>query len=117
MIIFGNILKTTPDIFSFWHSSERFHPGLNLGLYENEKVDALLELIRITNNQSSRIQAIQELQRIITKDKPAIFLFSPDYLYAGPKNLGGFNVKLIASPTERFEEINKWYLKTARVFK
>ncbi|MDE2001388.1 MAG: hypothetical protein KGI60_02355, partial [Patescibacteria group bacterium] len=26
MILFGNVLKQNPDLFSFWHSSEKFYP-------------------------------------------------------------------------------------------
>jgi len=117
MLIFGNILKNNPDIFSFWHSSERFRPGLNLSLYNNEDVDGILESIRRDFNTESRLQNIQKLQSYITEDNPAIFLFSPFYLYAAPKNLGGFTTDLITTPSNRFDGITKWYLKTARVFK
>lgn len=117
MIIFGNILKNNPDVFSFWHSSERFHPGLNLALYNNKIVDGLLESIRKNFDDTSRLRDLKKLQNILTEEKPAIFLFSPNYLYAAPKDLGGFNNKIIAAPSNRFDDVNKWYLKTARVFK
>lgn len=117
MLIFGNILKLNPDIFSFWHSSERFYPGLNLALYENKKVDNLLEAIRKNFDEESREEELEQLQSLINEDKPAIFLFSPTYLYVGPKNLGGLEEKVLSKPSDRFENVNKWYLKTARVFK
>jgi len=117
MIVFGNILKNNPDIFSFWHSSERFHPGLNLALYENRTVDGLLESIRRNFDTDARIRDIKKLQNIINDDEPAVFLFSPNYLYAGSKDLGGFEAKFITTPANRFDEVFKWFLKTARVFK
>ncbi|MBI4992348.1 MAG: peptide ABC transporter substrate-binding protein [Candidatus Harrisonbacteria bacterium] len=117
MIIFGNILRNNPDIFSFWHSSERFYPGLNLALYDNKKVDALLESIRKNPDENSRKDDLVKLQKLISEDKPAIFLYSPAYLYAGPKNLGGVEEKIITTPSKRFQDINKWYLETRRVFK
>ena len=48
MLIFGNIFRNNdvPDLSSFWHSSERFYPGLNLALYENKTADSLIESIR-----------------------------------------------------------------------
>jgi peptide/nickel transport system substrate-binding protein len=117
MLIFGNILKLNPDIFSFWHSSERFYPGLNLALYENKKADNLLEAIRKNFDAESRKEQLAQLQTLISQDRPAIFLFSPTYLYVSPKNLRGFEEKTLATPSDRFENINKWYLKTARAFK
>ncbi|TSC96908.1 MAG: Uncharacterized protein Athens101426_148 [Parcubacteria group bacterium Athens1014_26] len=117
MLIFGNILKNNPDIFSFWHSSERFYPGLNLSLYENKKVDDLLESIRKNTDEITRNNDLKTLQTIITDDKPALFLFSPNYLYIAPNNLNGFEEKNMAMPSNRFDNINKWYLKTTRVFK
>lgn len=115
-VVFGNILRGNPDVFSFWHSSERFYPGLNLALYSNKKVDGLLEAVRKNFDEATRKEQIKQLQSLITGDQPAIFLFSPAYLYVGPKTLGGFPEKILSTPSARFENINQWYLKTARVF-
>jgi peptide/nickel transport system substrate-binding protein len=117
MILFGNILKNNPDVFSFWHSSERFRPGLNLSLYENKKVDDLLDVIRKDFNTESRVVNIKKLQTIITDEAPAVFLFSPNYLYITTKSLGGFDDTLIDNPSDRFGAMNTWYLKTARTLK
>jgi len=116
ILIFGNILKKNPDLFSFWHSSERFFPGRNLALYNSRKVDDLLEAIRQDFNNHSRNQKLIELQQKINDDKPAIFLYSPNYLYITPKNLHGFRSYFVASPANRFERIEEWHLKTSREF-
>ena len=117
MLIFGNILNSNPDIFSFWHSSERFYPGFNLALYENKKVDSLLESIRRNTDAESRKTELAQLQRIIAEDSPALFLYSPKYLYAAPKNFGGLEKETINTPARRFSGVEKWYLDTKRVFK
>lgn len=117
MIIFGNTLNGNPDVFSFWHSSQRFDPGLNLSLFSDKTTDGLLESIRQDVNDSTRGQSLSKLQKLINDQKPAIFLYSPDYLYLTSRNLGGFTAKSIAVPSDRFEKVNGWYLKTARVFK
>lgn len=116
MILFGNVLKNNPDIFSFWHSSEKFYPGLNLALYENKKVDNLLESVRKNFNEEDRKRGLAELQKLIAEDQPAIFLYSPIYLYAAPKDFGGFEEVAISIPSDRFRNVHKWYLKTERVF-
>lgn len=117
MIIFGNILRKNPDIFSFWHSSEKFYPGLNLSLYDNKKVDALLESIRKNLDENSRKGQLSQLEKLISADQPAIFLYSPAYLYVAPKDFGGFEEITINMPSNRFQNVNQWYLKTTRVFK
>ncbi len=117
MIIFGNILKNNPDVFAFWHSSERFFPGLNLSLYENKTVDRLMESIRKDFDTTSRQNNLSKLQTTILNDRPAIFLYSPRYLYITGKNLKGFNPAIIITPANRFDGIAFWYLKTKRVFK
>ena len=118
MIIWGNDLtRNNPDIFAFWHSAAKFYPGENLALYENKKVDGLLESVRKDLDEETRNKALSDLQTIIEGDQPAIFLFSPHYFYVTTKDLGGLDTKFITTPSMRFENVNKWYLKTARVFK
>lgn len=116
-IIFGNVLKKNPDVFSFWHSSEQFYPGHNLALYSDKQADNLLESIRQDFNNESRQNKLNQLQKIINDDQPAVFLFSPNYIYAVPKNLKGFQSFFITTPADRFEKINRWHLQTTRVFK
>lgn len=117
MLLFGNVLKTNPDLFSFWHSTERFYPGLNLSLYDNKKADALLESIRKNLDDQSRAEELSKLQTLISNDQPAVFLFSPAYLYVAPKSFGGLEKNLIATASERFEHVNQWYVDTERVLK
>lgn len=115
-LLFGNILRHTPDVFSFWHSAERFHPGLNLALFENKTADALLESIRREFNPETRRTLLGDFTELIAEEKPAIFLFSPEYIYVHPKNLGGLEEASLGSGTERFRNASTWFLKTARVF-
>lgn len=117
MLIFGTILKNNPDVFSFWHSSERFYPGNNLALFSNKNADAILETIKTDFNPESRKSNLSKFQSIIAAEQPAIFLFSPFYFYVANKNLGGFDVKFLATRSSRFDNVKSWYLKTARVFK
>ncbi len=117
MILFGNILKNNPDIFAFWHSSERFFPGQNLAVYDNKKADALLESIRKDLDPVSRAGNLKKLQELILADRPAIPLFSPTYLYVATKNLKGFDSGSLTAASNRFDGVSKWYLKTKRVFR
>ncbi len=124
MLIFGNIFRNNdvPDLSSFWHSSERFYPGFNLALYENKTADSLIESIRKNLNERNRGRDLAALQSLIIRDMPAIFLYSPDYFYIAKTSLKGFDDleqsrRIISLSSDRFKNIEKWYIKTARVFK
>lgn len=117
LILFGNFLNGSSDLFPFWHSSGRFDPGLNLALFNNERVDELIESTRLDFDESTRREQFNELQQIIIDEIPAIFLYSPDYLYVTNRNLKGAEPILIREPSDRFLEVEKWHLKTVRVLK
>lgn len=116
-ILFGEVLSLNPDPFSFWHSTQRRDPGLNLALYNNKKVDGLLESARQENDPNKRIKSYEAFQKIIMQDIPAIFLYSPNYIYAVSGKIKGINTKAINTPSQRFENINKWHTTTKRVKK
>jgi len=117
MLMFGIILRNNLDLSYFWHSSKRFYPGGNLALYTNKTIDALLEEVKNNPNNEMRLQNLRKIQQIIHDDYPAVFLFMPDYIYVATKELKGFNLKTLATRSDRFQNVNEWYLKTARVFK
>ncbi|MEK7653942.1 MAG: peptide ABC transporter substrate-binding protein [Patescibacteria group bacterium] len=116
MILFGNTLNKNADIFSFWHSSQRFDPGLNLSLFNDKNVDTALESVRQTLDGSARNALLSKVQKTIHDNWPAVFLYSPNYLYATSRSLGGFPDGPIAYSSNRFDNVNLWYLKTARIF-
>ncbi len=117
MLLFGNIYGKNLDPYSFWHSSQKLAPGLNLSLYDNNNADALIDGLRRDFNPDSRAVGMRQLQPIIIADKPAIFLYSPYYLYVSNRSLKGFDATALPTPSDRFTHINTWYLKTVRTLK
>jgi peptide/nickel transport system substrate-binding protein len=116
-ILFGQAISFNPDLYSFWHSSQKHDPGLNLSLFSNKDADGLLENLRQETDQQKRVEAYGQFQDILAKEIPAIFLYSRYYLYPTNTNVQGMDVKNINSPAHRFIDINKWYVKTTRVRK
>ncbi|MDP2663833.1 MAG: ABC transporter substrate-binding protein [bacterium] len=116
MLLFGEVLGTVPDPFPFWHSSQIKNPGLNLAGYENSECDKLLERARQTLDGGKRKEALENFQKIIVGDLPALFLYSPDYLYLVTDDIKGIEEGLIADPSKRFAEAENWYIKTKRVW-
>ncbi|MDI6752734.1 MAG: hypothetical protein QME07_07835, partial [bacterium] len=117
MILFGNTLSEPQDLYSFWHSSRRFYPGLNLSLYKNKDADNLMEKIRIEENKEKRLHDFKRLAEIITDESPAVFLYSPSYLYIHSPRLNGFIETEATILSDRLNSANQWHIKTARKFK
>lgn len=117
-LLFGIALNLDPDPLSFWHSSQRLDPGLNLALYDNKRVDALLEEARKTFDESARTQKYVDFQKILADDVPAIFLYSPNFIYAVSARVHNVVLpSIIGDPAARFANANEWYINTERVWK
>jgi peptide/nickel transport system substrate-binding protein len=116
-LLFGEVLGLDPDPFSFWHSSQKKDPGLNLAMYDNKDADKLLEDARQTLDDSARMSKYDDFQKLVTKDIPAIFIYSPDYIYPQTARIKGNDSTLIFVPSDRFDAANKWYINTKRVLK
>lgn len=116
-LLFGQIINNKSDLFAFWHSSQRKDPGLNIAMYTNTKVDKILEDAFITVDENSRNKKYAQFEDEIKKDTPAIFLYSPNFLYIVSKNLKGLSVDYITSTSNRFLSSYLWYIKTGSVWK
>ncbi|MEK7507294.1 MAG: ABC transporter substrate-binding protein [Patescibacteria group bacterium] len=115
-LLFGEVLGLDPDPFSFWHSSQKRDPGLNLALYDNKNADKLLEDARQTLDDSIRLSKYADFQQLVINDAPVVFLYSPSYLYGQAKKIQANGAAVIAIPSDRFNAINKWYIETRRSF-
>lgn len=116
-LLVGQDINFNVDPYSFWHSSQKRDPGLNWALFDNKEADKIIENARQENNKSKRVQEYHRFQEIIANEVPAIFLFSPKYLYLVDGNIKGIDAEKINSPQWRFVDINKWFIKTKRVRK
>ena len=116
-LLFGEIIRQDSDPYAFWHSSQRNDPGLNIAVYANSTVDKLLETARTTLDDKKRQEAYLSLEKEISNDVPAIFLYSPDFIYVLKKDLKGVDFGETTVPSERFTAVHKWYLETENVWK
>ena len=113
-LLFGEVLGKIPDPFPFWHSSQTKSPGLNLSSYSNKAVDRLLEDARKEIDPIKRLELFTEMQELVLEDVPAIFLYDLDYKYFVSKEIQGIQTSVIADPSQRFQGITEWYIKTKR---
>lgn len=116
-LLFGEIIGRDLDFYAFWHSSQRNDPGLNIANYVNSDVDELLSTARETSDSDERLNSYREFEKEIIADKPASFIYSPDFIYIIPKKLNGQIADNIITPSERFMNVYTWYLETDTVWR
>jgi len=116
-LLVGQDSSFNVDPYSFWHSSQKKDPGLNLALFDDSEADKLIEEARAEVNKEERINKYRKFQEIITSQAPADFLFSPYYLYVVDSKIKGIEIEKINLSQYRFSNANKWFVKTKRVKK
>ena len=117
VLLYSWLVGVDPDPYLMWHSSQVGEKGMNLSGYNNNRVDKLLEEARLNSNPETRKNSYAEFQKLVTTELPAIFLYSPRYIYALNKEIKGFDYRVISSPEDRLSGINYWYLKQSHTLK
>ncbi|HJO89938.1 MAG: peptide ABC transporter substrate-binding protein [Candidatus Pacebacteria bacterium] len=115
-LLFGEIISRELDLFAFWHSSQRNDPGLNIALYANITADKLLEEARTATNRNVMIDNYRKFEDEVDADVPAVFVYSPDFIYITPKNIKSLELGAVTTPSERFLNIHEWYIETDKVW-
>ncbi len=116
-ILIGESYTGIIDPYVFWHGAAIKDPGLNLSLYSNKKVNKILEEARQITDPVKRALKLEEFQKLVLNDAPAVFLYSPNYIYAVNNTVKNINLKKLAISSNRFSKINEWYIETERIWK
>ena len=114
--LFGISMQSIPDPFRWWHSSQTENPGLNFTNYQNESADQFLtDAVTVLDNEE-RISALDSFQNELLENKPAIFLYSPRYVYLVSSKVNLDHQEKIIDSAQRFKDVNKWYINTKRIW-
>ncbi|MBA3733006.1 hypothetical protein H0W91_01370 [Patescibacteria group bacterium] len=116
-LLFGEVIGRDQDLYPFWHSSQRTAPGLNIAQYANVKTDKILENLRKTIDPVEQKNYFVSFQKEISNDVPAVFTYSPYFIYIVPDKVQNVTLGAITAPSERFSNISKWYIETNNVWK
>jgi peptide/nickel transport system substrate-binding protein len=116
-LLFGEVVSEDSDLYPFWDSSQRLDPGLNVAMYTNLKVDKILETLRTTTDPATQESLYQSFETQIEADRPAVFLYSPEFIYITPKKIQNIKLGTLSTPAQRFSDIYKWYIETNEVWK
>ncbi len=115
-LLFGEVVGREADLYPFWHSSQRNDPGLNIALYANSKADKLLEEARSADRAKAEV-SYKAFEAELEKDLPAIFLYSPNFLYVVPEKLQAVRLQSLSVAQDRFLSVRSWYVETDKVWK
>jgi len=116
LLIFGQSLGYNLDAYPYWHSSQAKEGGLNLSQFKNFVVDSLLEKARLESG-NDRKGTLSDIQEIISKEVPAIFLYSPTYFTALSDKVYHPPFNHLSTVSDRLANVDKWFAKGDRKFK
>lgn len=117
ILLFGTVINNYSDLYAFWHSSRRNDPGLNITNYTNIETDRILSEFLNTNEKDISEENIKKLIGEIKKDIPAIFLYSPKFIYLTSNKIKGIEIDSISNTSDRFNNISKWFIETDKIWK
>ena len=116
-LLFGMVVDQYLDLYGFWHSSQRIDPGLNITGYTNITVDKNLEKLKKSTNENDIQEILREFNKNMQEDLPAIFLYSPEFIYIVPKEINGIQIDNITNTEDRFMNINEWFIQKDKVWR
>jgi peptide/nickel transport system substrate-binding protein len=91
---------------------------LNVALYTSRPADKLLEDIRKTSDESLRTELLLKFNDELQRDTPAIFVYSPYFLYVRSASVHGAKTDgIITTESERFLDIQNWYIESDHVWR
>lgn len=115
-LLFGEMVGRDADLYPFWHSSQRNDPGLNIALYANSRADKFLEEARSTTSTEAAEKSYESFAKEIANDVPAVFLYTPSFLYVMPDKVEEVKVGSLLASQDRFSGVRDWYIETDRVW-
>ncbi len=110
-LIMGWSLTLDPDQYALWHSKQTAPREYNFMSYNNPKIDELYENARRTFNQEERKKMYFEIQEIMYKDIPCIFLYYPEGMSALHKRFKGIE----EAPAGIGHNFIRWWVPKSRI--
>ena len=117
-ILYGISIGPDPDVLVYWDSSQadaRSSTRLNLSEYKNVIADSSLEAGRSRLDPALRAVKYKPFLEEWQKDYPALGLYQPRYLYLTNGPVAGLSDNAINSAANRFDNVQNWEIREARV--
>lgn len=112
-VVFGQGSPYDPDLtlYSQFHSSLAYQGFENPGGYSSEEVDRLLEEGRRVRDEADRAGIYQQVQELLARDQPWVFLAFVDHGYVLREGWGGYEP--VVEPHEHGLNGGPWWDLTA----
>jgi peptide/nickel transport system substrate-binding protein len=117
-ILNGISIGVDPDVFVYWDSSQadiRSANRLNLSEWKNSQADAALEAGRTRLDPSLRVIKYKPFLEAWQQTSPALGLYQPRVLYLTNGNVAGLSNNSITTATDRFDNVQNWEIREAKV--
>jgi len=116
--LYGIAVGDDPDVYAYWDSSQadvRSDSRLNLSEWKNSGADAALEAGRTRLDPQIRTVKYAPFLQAWQQESPALGLYQPAYLYITRGPLYGLTERTINSSIDRYNGVQNWQIRTARV--
>ena len=116
--LYGIAIGDDPDVYAFWDSSQadvRSNTRLNLSEWKNTTADSALEAGRTRFEPALRTIKYAPFLQAWQQEAPALGLYQPRFLYVTRGPVYGLTDHSIVSSINRFNGVENWQIRTARV--
>ncbi|HVC36456.1 MAG TPA: ABC transporter substrate-binding protein [Candidatus Dormibacteraeota bacterium] len=117
-VLYGISIGVDPDVFVYWDSSQAniLAPNrLNLSEYKSTEADSSLEAGRTRLDPALRVIKYKPFLQAWQTDSPALGLYQPRYLYLTHGTVYGLTDHSLNTPTDRFNNVENWMIRSAKV--
>jgi peptide/nickel transport system substrate-binding protein len=116
-VLYSISIGVDPDVFVYWDSSQTDPRStrLNLSSYKSAAADASLEAGRTRLDPTLRAVKYKPFLQAWQQDAPALGLYQPRYVYITNANISGLTEHTINTGTDRFNNVQNWMIRTAKV--
>ncbi|MDB5169077.1 MAG: hypothetical protein JWO41_433 [Candidatus Saccharibacteria bacterium] len=117
-VLYGISIGQDPDVFVYWDSSQAnvlSDNRLNFSEYKNAAADTALESGRTRLDPAIRAVKYKPFFQAWQQDAPAIGLYQPRMLYITKGLVFGLDDQMINVATERYNNVQNWQIREARV--
>ncbi len=113
--LLGMVLGPDPDPYPTWHSSQRDGTGYNFSGLNDQKIDDLLTRARKSVDTVERAKLYRDFQKAFAEVQPSMLLYYPFHYHVVSKEVKGVEMGNLFEASDRFRNIDAWYLKTKTV--
>jgi peptide/nickel transport system substrate-binding protein len=117
-VLYGISIGVDPDVFVYWDSSQadvRSANRLNLSEFKNAAADEALESGRTRLDPALRAVKYQPFLQAWQQAAPALGLYQPRFLYITNEPVAGLDASTINTASDRFNNVQNWEVRQARV--